>query len=104
MVISACDHSSYTKNGVTKSGATRFRCKLCGKSWTAFTQAFDGMRVGMDVAVKVLTLLCEGMSVRGASRVTGVEKRTIIELCNAVGEKCEAWMAETIKGVRVIDI
>src|SRR5690242_15825985 len=104
MVVSACKHEHYIKNGVTKSGEIRYRCKLCGKSWTAFTEAFDGLRIGMDLAVKVLTLLCEGMSVRATSRVTGVKKETVIGLCNTVGGRCEEWMAETIKGIRVIDV
>src|ERR1700733_3496145 len=104
MVISSCSHQAYRSNGKTKSGAIRYRCTLCGKSWTEFTQAFDGMRVGMDLAVKIITLLCEGMPVRGVSRVTGVKKETVTDLCNTVGQRCEAWMAETIKGVRVIDI
>ncbi len=62
------------------------------------------MRVGMDLAVKIISLLVEGVSVRSVSRVTGIDTHTIIDLCNVVGTRCEAWMAETIKGVRVIDI
>jgi IS1 family transposase len=58
----------------------------------------------MDLAVKIITLLCEGMPVRGVSRVTGVDVHTVIDLCNVVGTRCEEWMAQKIKGVRVIEV
>jgi transposase-like protein len=87
MVISVCDHSGYEKNGKTKAGAARFRCKLCGKSWTAFTEAFEGMRVGMDLAVQIITLLIEGNSVSGTARATGTDPHTVTKRV-ALGKVC----------------
>ncbi|MCC7085364.1 MAG: IS1 family transposase [Pirellulales bacterium] len=104
MVISTCDHSSYKKNGSTKSGDTRYRCTLCGKSWTAFTQAFSGMRVGMDMAVRIVSMLCEGVSVRGTSRLTGVDKNTVIGLACLVGQRCEEYMARTLVRLPADDV
>ena len=46
---------------------------------------FGGMRIGLDQAAKVIELLCEGMSVLGTSRITGVAKRTILDLLLYVG-------------------
>jgi transposase-like protein len=58
-----CQHENRRTNGKHPSGAQRFRCKDCGKSWTEETSALDGMRIGMDKAVQIVELLCEGMSV-----------------------------------------
>src|SRR5262249_53515114 len=104
MVISTCDHSCFHKNGITKSGAARFRCSLCGKSWTESTQAFEGMRVGMDLAVKIIHTLCEGVSVRATARLTGVDKNTIIRLAVLVGERCSELMARKIRRVQCDDV
>ncbi|HTQ39635.1 MAG TPA: hypothetical protein VMJ32_11435 [Pirellulales bacterium] len=104
MIVSACQHEHFKKNGTTKSGDIRYRCTLCGKSWTEFTRAFDGMRVGMDLAVKIVSLLCEGVSVRATARLTGTKPQTVIDLCNLVGRRCEQYMASTIKDIHVDDV
>jgi IS1 family transposase len=65
---------------------------------------FGGMRIGLDKAAQVIELLCEGMSVRGASRITGVAKGTILGLLVHLGERCETFMADAIRGVHVDDV
>lgn len=60
---------------------------------------FGGMTIGIDKAAQVIELLCEGMSVRGTSRVTGVAKGTILGLLLHVGPKCDEYMQTNIKGV-----
>ena len=71
---------------------------------TESTDTLGGMRIGLDKAAQVIELLCEGMSVRATERITGVSKPTILELLLYVGERCEAYMAENIKGVFVGDV
>jgi transposase-like protein len=39
----------------------------------------------MEKALQVLQLLVEGVSVRSAERITGVEKKTILSLLERVG-------------------
>jgi IS1 family transposase len=77
---------------------------LCGKSWTAFTQAFDGMRIGLDVATKIIELLCEGMSVSATARVTNTDEQTVTDLMVLVGTRCDQFMQREIKDVHVEDI
>src|SRR5688572_5006110 len=62
------------------------------------------MRIGLDQAAKVIELLCEGMSVRGTSRITGVAKGTILELLLYVGPKCDEYMQANIKNVFVDNV
>jgi IS1 family transposase len=51
-----------------------------------------------------LTLLLEGMSIRGVERVTGVCKRTLCDLILVVGENCERMLETRIKSVPVSNV
>jgi IS1 family transposase len=62
------------------------------------------MRIGIDKAAQVIELLCEGMSVLATSRITGVAKRTILDLLLYVGPKCDEYMQANIKNVFVDSI
>lgn len=103
MIVACCKHENKRTNGTTKSGAVRYRCKDCGKSWTESTSTLGGMRIGLDQAAKVIEMLCEGVSIRATERMTGVAKCTILDLLTFVGERCETFMQEAIRGVFVGD-
>jgi IS1 family transposase len=62
------------------------------------------MRIGLDKAAQVIQMLCEGMSVLAASRLTGVAKQTILDLLIYVGPKCDEYMQANIKGVFASDV
>jgi len=104
VIQAVCQHENRKKHGTTKSGAVRFRCKDCGITFTQSTELFDGMRIGLDRACQIINLLCEGMSVRAVSRITDTSKTTILDLLVQVGEKCERFMVENIRGVHVDDV
>lgn len=104
MIVATCQHEKVQRNGVTKAGSARYRCVLCGKSWTESTGTLAGMRIGLDKATQIIELLCEGMSVRATMRVTGTDKNTILDLLTVVGERCEKFMQESISGVFVGDV
>jgi transposase-like protein len=70
VIAISCQHEHSKKFGKTSSGAPRMRCTLCGKTWTESTDKLNGMRIGIDRAVKIVELLVEGMAVRAVSRVT----------------------------------
>jgi IS1 family transposase len=92
------------KWGKTKAGTVRYRCKDCGKMLTESTEMFGGMRIGIDKAAQVIELLCEGMSVRAAARISGVSLPTILDLLLYVGPKCDEYMQQNIKDVFVDSI
>jgi IS1 family transposase/transposase-like protein len=99
MIVAVCQHENLRSNGKTKAGATRYRCRDCGKSWTESTAMLGGMRIGIDQAARIIEMLCEGVSVRATARITKTEKKTILKLLVYVGERAAAYMAENIKGV-----
>lgn len=57
-----------------------------------------------DKAVEVLSLLTEGLSVSSVERITEVHHTTILKLLVQIGQRCEAFSIEQIKGVRVEDV
>lgn len=104
MIAIVCKHERRKKNGTTKSGAVRYRCCDCGKSWTESTATLGGMRISLDRAEKIIHMLCECVSVRAICRLTNTDKQTVLDLMNYVGERCETFMQENIKGVHVSEI
>lgn len=91
------------KNGFTKCGTQRFRCDACRKSFAA-EKPLGLMRIPMDKAVMVLHLLLEGSSVHSVSRVTGIDKNTILDLMVHVGENCHRMLVDRLRDVCVNDI
>lgn len=104
MIAIACKHENRKKSGKTESGAQRYKCKDCGKRFTESTELLGGMRIGMDRAAKILELLCEGMSVSATARFTDTDPHTILDLLVYVGERCETFMADEIRGVHAEDV
>jgi len=51
--------------------------------------------------VQVVKCLCEGMSIRGTVRLTGVAKNTIVNLLNNMGTVCADYHDRAVRGVRV---
>ncbi|MEX2167878.1 MAG: hypothetical protein WD851_01085 [Pirellulales bacterium] len=104
MIVAVCQHENRRQNGRTKAGTLRYRCKDCGISWTESTAKLGGMRIGMDRAVKIIELLCEGMSVLATSRLTNSDPHTVIDLMVQFGEKCTQYMEQNIKAVHCEEI
>jgi IS1 family transposase len=62
------------------------------------------MRIGLDMAARIVELLCEGASPRSTSRLTNAAPNTILDLLLYLGERCEAYAAENIRNVFVGDV
>ena len=85
------------KAGKRSDGSQRFRCGQCGKTFSAQKEQNNlfgtKQAVPDDKALMALTLLVEGNSIRSTERITGLEKKTILKLLVAAGERCERIMA-----------
>ena len=62
------------------------------------------MRVGLDKAMMVIGGLLEGLSIRAASRLFGMDKDTICRLVLEVGESCQNFLDYNIVDVPCTDI
>lgn len=62
------------------------------------------MRLPVDRAVLVLSLLVEGMSIRSAERITGHHRDTITRLLVLVGDRCERFSSELLQDIEVKNV
>jgi IS1 family transposase/transposase-like protein len=91
--------------GKDKSGNRRRFCKGCKKSFGLIPpRPLGAMRIDLDRAVLVLSLLTEGSSIRSAERVTGTHRDTIMRLLRMAGAKCEALLSRLVRGVDAHDV
>lgn len=91
--------------GKDRKGTQRYRCNGCRKTFSELQDRPLGtMRLSIEKAIQVLQLLVEGVSVRSAERITGVEKKTILSLLARVGERCEMLLENLIREIPVRDI
>jgi transposase-like protein/IS1 family transposase len=102
MVIAACDHQSKEKYGRDRQRNQRWRCQLCGKTWTDKPASPMGeMRVPVDKAKAALRMLVEGMSVRATERITGLHRDTICKLIVCFGNACQQFLDERMRGLKL---
>src|ERR1043165_6550696 len=101
MIVASCDHSAYRTNGVDRHGNTRFRCKLCGKTWVEVkpVNPLGDMRIDVADAKLALRLLVEGNSVRGTARITGLDKKTLLKLIVRFGDAFKRFLDERMRGL-----
>jgi len=57
-------------------------------------------RLPLATRVLVLNALVEGNSIRGTSRMTGAAKGTVLSLLATVGDVCDAYLDETVRGLK----
>ena len=95
------------KAGKRSDGLQRYRCAQCGKTfsdrkefgWTGHKQAVNDTR-----AFLALAMIAEGNSINSAKRISGLDKKTIMNLLMIAGAKCEMLLAEKIRNVPVNDV
>ena len=101
MTCPKCQHGTAIKSGTTNARTQRFRCRDCGARFVEPTTKPLGCHTtNLDDAVKVFTLLTEGMSIRAISRVTDIHKTTILSLLLTVGLKCAQLFDVKVQNVR----
>ncbi len=89
------------KFGKHRNGLQRFRCPLCGKTYTEeHERLFAPMTVPEDKALLAIQLLIEGTSVRTVERITGLHRDTILRLLVLAGERCIALMDAKMRNLR----
>jgi transposase-like protein/IS1 family transposase len=105
MIQNACQHDQVKKHGRDSRGNQRYKCLLCGKTFSEPKAKLIGdSRLPIDRAVMCLRLLLEGTSIRATARLTGTDKNAIIDLAVLIGERCERFMRNTHRNVPVEDV
>lgn len=101
---SHCLHARTKKCGLTKAGTQRHKCLDCGKRFTASTKQLDGMRIDLDKAEQIVSMLVEGISVEATARLTNTHKHTILDLLVLIGYRCQRFLFKAIRGLSVDDV
>src|SRR5689334_3941684 len=97
MICGNCNKDA-RRFGKDRKGNQRYQCTNCKRTFVAAEIGpLEEMRLSMDKALMVLRLLVEGNSVRSIERITDVGKRTILNLLELAGRKCEALLDEQIQ-------
>jgi transposase-like protein/IS1 family transposase len=100
MIAIACTHEKLTKHGKDRKGNQRWKCCKCGHTVTReLNRPLGDMRIQMSDAVRVLSMLLEGMSIRACERITGMKRDTICDLVLLVGGNCDRFLEKTVRNV-----
>jgi transposase-like protein len=91
--------------GKDKEGNPRRFCKACKKSFGVIpARPLGRMRISLEQATAVVSLLVEGSSIRSAERITGRHRDTICRLLRVVGGKCEDLLGRLVHAVPVANV
>lgn len=101
----ACQHPKTIGWGKDRYGNPRRKRKDCGATYGIIPERpLGSMRLSLDKATLVVSLLTEGSSIRSAERVTGVHRDTICRLLRVVGGKCSDLLGRLVHSVQVADV
>lgn len=81
----------------------RFQCLRCG---TAFSekQPLDGLRVDFNKSCQVVNLLCEGMGIRAAARITNLHRDTVLSILETAGAKFAAFLDSKVRNIKAQNV
>jgi len=104
MTCTECDRKCQ-RFGKHRNGLRRFRCPQCKKTYTEpHEKTLGEMYVTEDRVLLALKMLLEGNSVASVSRITDLDKHTILKALVLAGERCEKVMARLVVNVSVKDV
>lgn len=75
----------------------------CGKTFSE-PQPLDGLRIETSKLHQVIQLLCEGVGVRATSRLSGLNKETVLHILETVGDKCASFHDATVRNVKTANV
>jgi transposase-like protein/IS1 family transposase len=83
------------RNGITQ----RYQCLVCGKTFSD-KQPLEGIRTDLDKAAQIVAMLCEGIGIRAASRLSGVTQKTVLNILEMAGQKAERLLDAKVRGIQ----
>jgi len=85
-----CSHSKTHKHGKTSKGSQRYCCPKCKQTFTdTFDTIYDRRQVTDEEVRIVLQSHCEGTSLRGISRISGLSYNTGVSLIRAASQTAQ---------------
>ena len=88
--------------GTTQNGTQRFRCKQCGRTFTAtHGTVFYRRQASRETILETLALLAEGVRISSITRVKGIKEDTILAWLRDAARHAEALEEVLLKDYRV---
>jgi len=102
MTCLRCKHGTAKRFGTYGSRRIqRFRCRSCKATFSLPQEKpLGGHYVSLEKAAQIVSLLVEGVSVRGVARITGVNRNTILSLLLTIGENCRRVFDKHVRWMR----
>ena len=98
-----CNSESLRKRGSYESKGKRvqrYQCKACYKTFTSRTNSDNYRMRSQSLEKKIIEMYCERMSLRGISRVLGVEYNTVVSYFRKAARKAQI---ENLKSLEIRD-
>jgi transposase-like protein len=93
-------HDKTYKHGKTSSGSQRYRCPNCKQTFTdTFDTIYYRRQTSSEKVRIVLQSHCEGTSLRGISRISGISYNTGVSLIRAASQKAQQVHNAEVQGV-----
>ena len=101
MTCRKCLHDSAHKFGTYgKRKIQRYRCRSCNATFADTpAETLGSHYTDLGRASKVLALMLEGMSVRAISRITDMDKNTILSLLLTAGQRAQAVFDSRVRAI-----
>jgi transposase-like protein len=100
MACPLCSHDKTYKHGKTSKGSQRYRCPRCKQTFTdTFDTIYYRRQVTFEEVQIVLQSHCEGTSLRGISRISGLSYNTGVSLIRSPCQKAQMVHNAEVKAV-----
>ncbi len=101
MTCIRCNHGTANRFGhYGRKRIQRYRCHTCRATFAAPRTKLGSHYTDPGIAVKALSMMLEGMSIRAISRITGLHKQTILSLVLTAAEHAKAVFDSRVPNVR----
>ena len=77
----------------------RFQCLRCGKTFSE-VQPLSETRIDSAKGIQIVHLLCEGVGIRAAARLSGVSNRAVLNVLRSAGLHCAALLNAKLRNLK----
>jgi transposase-like protein/IS1 family transposase len=85
-----------------KEKTQKHKCKKCGRiSSDLDKRVFGRLRSSPKTIILVINLLCEGMGIRGAARIAGCHRDTVLRILKHAGTRSRKLLESKLTGLKV---
>jgi transposase-like protein len=100
MTCRKCQHTEFKKSGFNHNQTQRYKCRNCCKTFSDERPAIGNHYTDVADIERILLMLLEGMSVRAIERITGIQKRTVINLMLTASHNAVRVFDALVRNVR----